>query len=144
MRIVSIGIAHCALLSCLHEDSFAEAWSSKAFQDLVAMPASFGYLALDQRDDPMGFILCQGDKVEAEIITIATRKSHRRQGVAHKLLGYVCAQTDRLFLEVARDNQGAYTFYLREGFEQIAIRNDYYKRTDGRHVDALVMQKTVV
>lgn len=143
MNIVSLSVAHCAVLSKLHGESFQEAWSEKSFADLIGLPASFGFVAVeDNTAEPMGFILCQGDAIEAEIITIATRPARRRSGVAQALLGEACAQSGRMFLEVARDNDGALSFYRKHGFTEIAVRKDYYKRAEGPSVDALVMEWT--
>ncbi len=142
MIMVPVGLAHSDILSLLHKDSFDEAWSAQSFRDLVAMPACFGYLACE-RDDPTGFILCQGDEVEAEIIVIATDPKRRRNGIASGLLESACNRTKRMFLEVAQDNEAAHAFYLRHRFEQIAVRKDYYKRVGGHIVDALVMQKII-
>jgi len=142
MNIVSLSVAHCAVLSALHGESFQEAWSDTSFAELIGLPASFGFLAIeDKAADPMGFILCQGDVIEAEIITIATRPACRRRGVAQALLGQACAQSGRMFLEVARDNNGALSFYRKHGFTEIAVRKNYYKRAEGPSVDALVMER---
>lgn len=145
MNIAALRVAHCAVLSELHAESFHEAWSEKSFADLIGLPACFGYLAVEEETaQPMGFILCQGDAVEAEIITIATRPACRRSGVAQALLGEACAQSGRMFLEVARDNIGALSFYQKHGFTEIAVRRGYYKRTEGPSVDALVMEWTSI
>jgi len=143
MILHNLSIAHCAVLSQLHEESFDEAWTEKSFQDLVGMPATFGFLMSDEAGDPLGFILCQGDEIEAEIIAIATRSKVRRSGIARQLLNAAINKTQRMFLEVAEDNQGAIIFYQRHGFKQIARRKNYYKKKGKLAVDALVMEKVI-
>jgi len=144
MNICELGLAHCALIADLHAESFTENWSTQAFMDLVGLPATFGFLACEREGaDPFGFILCQGDNIEAEIITIATRPGVRRQGVAGALLKAACAKTAGMFLEVATDNQSAISFYEKHGFTRIGVRKNYYRRPDGMAVDALVYQFTV-
>jgi ribosomal-protein-alanine N-acetyltransferase len=144
MKIDDIDFVHCKLIAQMHEESFAESWTEKAFADLIGLPATFGFVAISAHEsEPLGFVLCQGDRVEAEIITIATRPQVRRGGVAHHLLDGVCACTRRVFLEVARDNPVAISFYEKYGFNQIGLRKNYYKRTGTASVDALVYEFTV-
>lgn len=144
MNICELGLGHCAVIADLHAESFTENWSTQAFADLISLPATFGFLAFDRdNDDPFGFVLCQGDDIEAEIITIATRPSVRRKGVAGALLKAACTQTARMFLEVATDNLSAISFYEKHGFAKIGVRKNYYKRPNGAVVDALVYEFTV-
>ncbi|WP_167730677.1 GNAT family N-acetyltransferase [Terasakiella sp. SH-1] len=140
---MSLELAHCEILAALHAEAFGESWSVKAFQDLVGLSASYGYLA-QVGEEPVGFILCQGDEVEAEIITIATRRLQRRTGIGTKLLEHACQQTGRMFLEVDEENDGAISFYQARDFHQIGLRTGYYKHPDGRKTDALVMERTKI
>jgi len=139
MKLVALAPIHSEIIAALHEDAFAESWTSQAFADLIDLPASFGFIC-SMDEVPVGFILCQGDAIEAEIIAIATAKDARRQGVAKNLLSSICKQTERLFLEVAKDNPGAMAFYNSAGFTEIGLRKKYYKRGDGLFVDAVVME----
>lgn len=141
MTLVDLTAFHADIVAELHRTGFEEHWSPKAFADLITLPASFGFLALKD-DQPVGFILCQGDDVEAEIITIATHPDARRTGVAHQLVSTIGTKTQRLFLEVAEDNPGAIAFYEQMGFTTVGRRKNYYKRHNRDDVDALVMEKT--
>lgn len=140
MKMEALHVVHGEILQAIHEECFDESWSVEAFQNLLGLPATFGYLMVSD-EGPKGFILCQGDGLEAEIITIATRKQNRRSGIGRCLLEKVLGQTGRLFLEVARDNPGAIAFYEHLGFAQIGVRKNYYKRSGDIKVDALVMEK---
>jgi len=133
-------IAHAEIVATLHKEGFDENWSLNSFQNLLSLPATFGFIALYD-NEPSGFILCQGDVVEAEIISIATSTAHRRLGVATHLLEKSHGLTARMFLEVAVDNQTGIQFYLKNGYVEIAKRSNYYKRHDGSKCDAMVMQK---
>lgn len=141
MKLVELTAFHADLVAELHRTSFDENWSPKAFGDLITLPASFGFLALKD-DQPLGFILCQGDAIEAEIITIATHPDARRTGVARTLVTQIATKTQRLFLEVAEDNPGALAFYMQFGFKQVGRRKNYYKHHNRDDVDALVMEKS--
>lgn len=133
--------SYTEIVAAIHEEAFGESWSTDAFTDLMNMPASFGIIA-HENHDPCGFILCQGDHHESEIIAIATCIPYRRKGIGTGLIDRALMQTKRLFLEVGADNEAAYDFYIRYGFEKVGQRKNYYARSEGRKVDALIMAMT--
>lgn len=139
LNLIEIGVFHRDVIAQLHGEAFDEHWSRQAFQDLLSMPAAFGFLAQDHTG-PLGFILCQGSQDEAEIITLATCLRARRKGVGKKLVEGAFKQVQTLFLEVAEDNESAHAFYLNLGFDQVGVRPKYYKRAQGVYKDALVMR----
>jgi ribosomal-protein-alanine acetyltransferase len=78
---------------------------------------------------------------QADIQTIAVVEGARRHGLGRVLmLRMIDDARERgateLFLEVRADNPGAKTLYDSLGFEQIAVRPDYY----GGVVDAVIMR----
>lgn len=134
-----LSYVHAEIVAGLHEDGFEEKWSAKQFQNLITLPASFGFIA-SQEGQPIGFILCQGDEVEAEVITISTSRDYRCQGVATELLNLALKISGVMFLEVARDNPTAISFYQKNGFSEVGVRKAYYKRANHIKVDALVLK----
>ncbi len=67
----------------------------------------------------------------AELQRIAVTPTHRRTGVATRLLEAVVTAAgrtaaDRILLEVREDNRGALAFYARAGFTEIDRRPRYY------------------
>jgi len=77
---------------------------------------------------------------EAELCSIATRRSAQRKGCAFYLLQKALAELQsrgvvREFLEVRRSNQSAQALYRKCGFGECGMRRKYYP--DGE--DALVM-----
>lgn len=77
-----------------------------------------------------------GDVVDVQ--RIAVHPTHRRQGLARRLLAAVLADVpQRVLLEVAADNEAAIGLYEGTGFTEVARRERYYR--DGS--DALVMQR---
>jgi len=122
----------------LHLDSFPKGWDAKQFCELLASDAK-GW-----RLDDKAFILLRCAADEAEIITLATLASARRQGHASALLAHATEQLKaegitQLFLEVKDDNKAAEALYLQHGFIQTAIRPAYYTLPDGSRKDARVM-----
>lgn len=80
-----------------------------------------------------------------DVHRIAVVASHRRRGVATKLMVRSLelaaeAGSSRMLLEVAADNAAALMLYERQGFVEIARRPRYY---DGP-LDAVVMQRPLV
>lgn len=99
-------------------------------------------------DHPDGFALFRRVLDEAELLTLAVDPACRRQGIALQLLhsGLVQLAGDgakMCFLEVAADNAAAIALYQRVGFKTLAMRAGYYRGSDGKQIDALVMKKDI-
>jgi ribosomal-protein-alanine N-acetyltransferase len=79
---------------------------------------------------------------EADVQTIAVAPSARRQGLGREFMVRLIAeavarQATEVFLEVRADNPTARALYDSLGFDQIAIRKNYYQPDN---VDAQVMR----
>ena len=78
---------------------------------------------------------------EIHIISIAVRRSFRRQGIGELLLQKALQESkhnkfDEVTLEVRKSNSAAKSLYAKYGFELKGVRKRYY--TDN-HEDAHVM-----
>lgn len=129
-------------LAALHAEAFETSWSPEAFARLLDQPG------VSLKVEPDGFILLQAAADEAEILTLAVRPFARRQGLATRLVEAAAAQaaaggTERLFLEVAEDNEPARALYSRLGFAQVGRRTRYYARAGGLTVDALLLARNL-
>lgn len=93
---------------------------------------------------PSAFLLAQIIAPEAEVLTLATDPSCRRQGCATALLRDLETHSgvDTLLLEVASDNSAALGLYTSYGFVPVGLRTGYYARPTGA-VDAVLMRKAV-
>jgi ribosomal-protein-alanine N-acetyltransferase len=105
------------------------AWSAAEFAALLADPAVLA------TGDARAFALGRLVLDEAEVLTLATHPSHRRQGLARAALAALLAALAargalRVFLEVAADNDGALALYQAAGFRQAGRRRGYYGGTD--------------
>lgn len=132
-----------AVAAAVHAGSFDDAWTEKAIGELLAMPGSFGTLAC-LGDQPIGIVIALASSPDAEVLTLGVLPDFRRQGVARRLLTSVGDRVadvgcERLVLEVAEDNEPAYTLYRRLGFGEIARRPAYYRRPTGAAVAAIVL-----
>ena len=92
-----------------------------------------------------GFLIIRTAVDQAELLTLAVDKNHRRTGIATQILDAgekhsAANGIEVLFLEVAEDNPGAIAFYRKNDYQEFARRPAYYKRPEGR-VTALLFRK---
>ena len=148
-QIKWLSSAHSAGLAEVHALAFPVegAWGAAAFSDLLNQPAIYGLGAFVE-GELSSFALIQVVTDTAEILTLATRPNVERSGLASQLLSWFerhmpekGAQT--WLLDVAADNQKATSFYKKIGFEIDGRRPGYYKRLEGKRIDAILMSKHV-
>lgn len=131
-----------ALEAACFEGAGHEAWTPGMFLselgDDVAAPRSW-WVA---HDDGRLLGLAGGMVVEhdVQIMDVAVDPSHRREGIARKLLSHVSYDAQMLgcttaSLEVEDGNEGAIALYVSLGFTQAGRRRNYY----GQGKDAIVM-----
>lgn len=130
------------LLAEIYAEAFpaSRPWHAEEFDTFLQSPFCF------VKGDQYGFSLGRVTVDEAELLTIAVRPSAQGQGFGHKWLsgfeqgahhkGAVTA-----FLEVAADNAPARALYDRAGYIRQNLRPNYYTRSDGNRIDALVMAR---
>ncbi len=126
-----------------------DAWSTGSMRQELQNPHCFYIVGFrpetpEQIDAYAGLLSPQGAK-EADIQTIAVAAIARRSGLGRTLMQTLMNQARNrgareVFLEVRADNSGAQALYTSLGFEQLAIRENYYQ-PDG--VDAIVMRTEI-
>ena len=127
--------------------SYPTPWSRSMFAGELAKPPSICLGATDSETDELVGYLIISRYVDAwHVMNLAVRDSHRRHGVATRLM-------ERLFeitsgdgrrgytLEVRVSNEAAIKLYESLGFRPRGIRRGYY--TDNRE-DALIMWRDPV
>lgn len=147
--IVVLKAGDAARMAHLHAAAFTltEAWSAQSFVDLITQNTSLAFgiegdLALD------ALILIQKAAPQAEILTLATAPTARRQGLATRLLTGTLQVLNQhgvteVLLEVAADNVAACEFYARNQFVENGRRPNYYRKKDGSRIDAKLMSRAV-
>lgn len=135
-----------ALESALFEN---DAWSPAMMRGELADKHSYYLVAFPPSDpgriDGYAGLRAPRRQPQADIQTIGVATSARRQGLGRVLmLRLIDEARDRgatdVFLEVRADNPGAQSLYQSLGFEQLAVRPNYYQ-PDG--VDAVVMRLSI-
>ena len=128
------------LVAELEEEIFPDPWSVKDIHSYICTMGSMCYTA-ESDGKVIAYIIGRLIEPEGEIYRIATRPSHRRRGIAYRLLDYA-AKTERgrglevLFLEVRSKNIPARNLYHSYGFRIMGERKNYYGDDD-----AIVMVK---
>lgn len=160
LRLVGVTFAHCGLLARLHGLCFEEAWNSATVAQVLRLAGAFGLLAtLPERtrgaaapnadaQTPVGFALVAGALDERELLSLGVVPAYRRRGVAGGLIDAVFERVraegvNRLYLEVAEDNDDARRLYKARGFEAVGRRPGYYPRRNGPAVAAITLARSL-
>jgi ribosomal-protein-alanine N-acetyltransferase len=150
--IAPVGALDLDRAAALHAESFVplgeRAWTRQDLAELVASPGVAGLL-LQVGGHDAGLAVCRVAADEAELLTIAVRPAHRRQGLARHLLAAVIdhvrsAGARTLFLEVGVDNPAARSLYEAQGFCAFGERRAYYQRGHEPPADGIVMRLTLI
>lgn len=131
--------AYGVVLSELHRECFPDGWGVASMDEVLRSPGVYAILAADG-ESAAGLALGRRIADEAELLTVGVAPAFRRRGLGFALVRAVASVVPlarKLHLEVAADNPPALTLYRMMGFEQVGRRKDYYRRLDGRLVDAL-------
>lgn len=131
--------AYGVVLSELHCVCFPDGWGPASMDEVLRSPGVYAVLAADG-ERAAGLALGRRIADEAELLTVGVAPDYRRQGLGAALVRAVASVVPLarlLHLEVGADNPPALTLYRTMGFAQVGRRKDYYRRSDGRLVDAL-------
>ncbi len=146
-QIEWLSSTHSTRLAEVHALAFQGdgAWDAAAFSDLLNRPTTYG-LGAFVGGEITSFVLIQVVADTAEILTLATHPKAERTGLATRLLNAFEHQipvegAQTWLLDVAADNHRAISFYQKLGFEIDGHRPGYYKRLEGKRIDAILMSK---
>src|SRR5262249_50521819 len=135
-----------AVAAAVHAGCFDSAWTEAAITQILAMPGSFGVLALVEHE-PAGLAIALALEPDAEILSLGVLPKFRRRGIVGRLVARgedqsIGAGCHRLLLEVAEDNPAARAFYRKLDFTEIGHRPSYYRRVVGAAA-AIVLARTL-
>jgi ribosomal-protein-alanine acetyltransferase len=144
------GIADLDAIMAIESTTFgSDAWSRPAMRAELLGPHSYYLVAFPlgepERIEAYAGLLAPARSLQSDIQTIAVAETARRQGLGRTLMHTLISEArtrgaQEVFLEVRADNPSAETLYLSLGFEQIAVRANYYQ-PDG--VDAHIMRLVI-
>jgi len=123
-----------------------DAWSTESMLSELESEYTYYLFAFDPQhpESLAGYagLFAPEGAPDAEVQTIAVEPDARRHGLGRLLMQRLITEADargaaQVFLEVRADNPAARTLYDSLGFEQIAVRKNYYQPDN---VDAQVMR----
>jgi len=132
----------------LNEASFSslwgERWSSQDLRTALSLKNMDLLLASDGEETLFGFLLSRTIESEAEVLLIGVVPEERQHGVASALMAEFIHEARRkslskVFLEVRESNFVAKSMYDKFDFEQIGLRQNYYKGKDGQRSSAITL-----
>lgn len=116
-------------------------WSLGNFRD--SLTAGYDCWAVAHGDVVIGYAVLMIAVEEAHLLNFAVSADWQGQGIGRAFLAHVVqvardASCQIVYLEVRPSNLAARHLYRKAGFQQIAIRPEYYPALDGRE-DALFL-----
>lgn len=129
-----------AAVAELERQIFPDAWSEKSVLETTILSATT-CIAAEKAGRIVGYVLAYRAADEAEIARIAVEKESRRSGVAGEMMSElknVCRekQVNRFLLDVRESNAAARSFYVKQGFAEDGIRQNFYENP---REDAILM-----
>ena len=135
-------------VTAIERVSFSSPWSERAFIEELDNPLSHCWILVrgdrDGTESVLGYVCVWVFQDEIHVMNLATHPSHRRKGIARRLLNHAMEQSSHLdaaniVLEVRTSNHAAQQLYRSMGFRVVGRRSKYYKDTGE---DALVMVRS--
>ena len=96
-------------------------------------------------DMVIGYLSCWMVEDTVDIINVVIDKNYQHHGFGQALFFRMEEEAkinncNNIMLEVKENNNQAIKFYLKQGYEQISIRKNYYQD----HSNALIMKKVIL
>lgn len=129
----------------LEKSLYAFPWSLGNFRDSVT--AGYDCWTIAHGESVVGYAVLMVALDEAHLLNIAVAEEWHNQGLGRAFLKHMIAEAKGagaqiVYLEVRPSNLAARHLYRSLGFQQIAIRPDYYPAAGGRE-DALFLGLTL-
>ncbi len=120
---------------------YSHPWTRGNFSDSLKSEHSAWVLEAD--DQIIGYSLMMMVLDEAHLLNLSIAKAYQKQGLGRLLLEYMIQvarqqKAANMFLEVRASNISAIALYENIGFNEMAIRRNYYPAHHGRE-DAVLM-----
>ena len=118
-------------------------WTKKNFID--SYEAKNLFKVLRNENDIIGYYVALFATDECQLLNITVKLELQKKGFGHLMLKNLFADCRKahilnIFLEVRKSNLLAIRLYEKNGFNEIGIRNNYYKNKDNdTNEDAILM-----
>ena len=124
----------------IEKSSFSTPWSRDSMEQDLSNPVAT-YLVAEEEGQIRGYVGVWQVVDEGQITNVAVDKEYRGQGIGARLVESLVnhAKSNNLhilLLEVRQSNLPAQKVYSNKGFNQIAVRKNYYQHPKE---DAIIM-----
>jgi ribosomal-protein-alanine N-acetyltransferase len=138
-------VADLAEVAHLEKSLYAFPWSLGNFRDSVN--AGYDCWVITHGESVIGYAILMIALDEAHLLNFAVAGEWHNQGIGRRFLKHMVEVAKLagcliIYLEVRPSNLSARHLYRTTGFQQIAIRPDYYPAVSGRE-DALFLGLTL-
>ncbi len=125
----------------VEKDLHISPWTLKNFRDALSAKNLFKIFTIDSK--LVGYYVALFATDECQLLNVSVHKNFQNKGVGNQLMTSLkknCVQSNisSIFLEVRASNKKAMNLYQKNGFNEIGIRNNYYKTHAGWE-DAILM-----
>lgn len=125
----------------IENESHLTPWTKKNFID--SNDANNLFKVLKNENDIIGYYIALFVEDECQLLNITVRLGLQKKGFGQLMLKNLftdCRKKNaiNIFLEVRKSNNAAIRLYEKNGFNEIGVRNNYYKNKEGKE-DAILM-----
>lgn len=144
-QIVKATTDYTEKISAIECIAFSDPWSEDMISHTLESEMNEVYIALTSDGSVAGYAFLSVILDESTLENIAVHPDHRRKGIAGVLLGHIIGRArergaEIMYLEVRKSNEAARSLYKSAGFEDIALRTNYYRNPTE---DAVIMRKII-
>jgi len=125
----------------IENESHLTPWTKKNFID--SNDANNLFKVLKNENDIIGYYIALFVEDECQLLNITVRLGLQKKGFGQLMIKNLftdCRKKNaiNIFLEVRKSNNAAIRLYEKNGFNEIGVRNNYYKNKEGKE-DAILM-----
>ena len=125
----------------IENNSHFSPWSKKSFEKAIKAKNTFKVFL--EKERIIGYYIALIAQDQCELFNITVKKNNQNLGVGNFILKHLISfckshKVVNMFLEVRASNFTAIKLYEKNGFNELGIRDNYYKTLHGRE-DGLLM-----
>ncbi len=124
----------------IEKASYQFPWGEDIFRDCINM--RYQNWICEIGDEILGYGIMSMAVGEAHILNLCISPKEQKQGIGRKILEHLISvaytEAETMFLEVRPTNIHAISLYESMGFNEIAVRRNYYPAENNNREDALM------
>ena len=118
-------------VAAIEQVSIQSPWSEKSFAESIESPL-YLFVVAQEDERVLGYVGAQLSFEDAEITSVAVDPQARGRGIGRALMRALAKEAkkrgaEQIFLEVRESNAPAIALYLTEGYEQLAVKKNFYR-----------------